>query len=221
MLTLPAVVAETLGTGLIVLVGTGAIAWDALHPGLLGTAGVALIFGLAVMLAITLFARYSGAHCNPVVSLALYWSGHLPKQRLLPYITAQCLGAVGASALLAWQVGRETGLGHTLPSGAPSLAFLLEWGMATMLILLILFAVHRQMRAIQIALMVGALVALEAFLGGPISGASMNPARSLGPALLTWHWPHFWIYLLAPAFGAWTAVWLCRAGQQQCCQTHT
>ena len=212
--------AEFIGTFCLVFVGTGAIIGNDISGGVLGNAGIALAFGLIVTLMIIALGAISGAHINPAVSIALTLSGQLPPTRLAPYIVCQCSGALLASAILLWLLPEHPNLGATLPAAGSVPAFALEILLTTVLIFVILTLIAQPFAQPLIsAMLIGATVGLAAFCGGSISGASMNPARSLGPALLSGHYQTLWIYLTAPILGAMLAITGCRwVHQKPCCQ---
>jgi aquaporin Z len=200
--------AEWLATYFVVAAGTGAIAVENLtHK--LGHGGVAAAFGLVVVVIIYAFGDSSGAHANPAVTIGFWAAGRLPGRLVLPYTAAQSLGALAASASLAQvlPVAIATGLGGThsrLPTGA---TWLLEALLTAGLMLLVLrVAVGAREKGITAGLAVGAMVALEALVAGPLTGASMNPARSLGPAVVSGQLAGLWVYLTAPVAGALVAV---------------
>jgi len=208
---LKACVAEALGTFGLVFLGTGAIVVNTIHAGVLTHVGVALSFGLVVMAMILAFGVVSGSHFNPAVTLALAAGGHVPWGRLGGYIPAQCLGAVAASALLCFLFPGQASYGATRPSGPDAQSWILEALLSAGLMFVILGVVHEvSQRAAIGAIAIGGTIALEALVGGPISGASMNPARSLGPALVAQDTGKLWIYLSAPPAGMLVAVVLGR-----------
>ena len=192
-----ALAAELIGTFALVFFGPGAAVVDA-QTGALGHAGVALVFGLTVMVVIASLAPISGAHINPAATLALTLSGRFPRQRALPYILAQLIGAALSAFTLLILFGLKGNLGVTLPAGSLSQAFVLE---AVMTFFLLLAALRSGLPWV-----VGGVVGLEAMMGGPITGASMNPARSFGPALASGIWTAHWVYWAAPLLGAGLAV---------------
>jgi aquaporin Z len=214
--------AELLGTFALVFAGTGAIVINDLTQGSIGHAGIALTFGLVVMAMIQTFGDISGAHFNPAVSLAFAVAGKLPWARVPGFVGAQCMGAVLASGLLRLLFPSHELLGATLPSGPVSQSFILEVVLTAMLMLTILsVSTGAKEKGITAALAIGAVVALEAMFAGPICGASMNPARSLAPALVSGHLDHLWLYLLAPVIGALLAVPLCVGVREPgCCRGH-
>lgn len=214
--------AELLGTFALVFAGTGAIVINDLTQGSIGHAGIALTFGLVVMAMIQTFGDISGAHFNPAVSLAFAVAGKLPWTRVPGFVGAQCVGALLASGLLRFLFPSHALLGATLPSGPISQSFILEVILTAMLMLTILsVSTGAKEKGITAALAIGAVVALEAMFAGPICGASMNPARSLAPALVSGHLDHLWLYLLAPVIGALLAVPLCVGVREPgCCRGH-
>lgn len=210
---------EFLGTFALVFAGTGAIVIDAASGGAISHVGVALTFGLVVMAMISTFGDVSGAHFNPAVSIAFCAAGRLPARELAPYIAAQCAGAFAASLLLRLLFPESTTLGATLPAGLGSAganlagqSFVLEAVLAAILMLVILaVSSGSKEKGITAGIAIGATVALEAMFAGPISGASMNPARSLAPAVVSGQTKDLWVYLAAPVAGALLAVPLARA----------
>jgi MIP family channel proteins len=203
-----ATLAEAIGTFIMVFTGTGAVMVNQISQGAVTHLGISLVFGAIVAAMIYSFGYISGAHFNPAVTLAFYTSGVLPKSRVLPYILAQCAGAIGASGLLRLSLGPIGNLGGTLPSQNNWLqAFILETVLSFVL-MLVIFGTGLDRRAhIGFAGMaIGLTVGVEAACMGPITGASMNPARSLGPALFSGQWQHHWLYWLAPILGAQLAV---------------
>lgn len=194
--------AEASGAYVLVLAGCGAIVVDQLHPGRITHVGVALCFGLAVGVMIAAFGHISGAHFNPAVTLALAAGRHFPLRQVLPYGLAQSLGAMLAALTLQGLFGSATTLGVTQPFGAVGQTFLLEVVLTAMLVLVIAnVALHPRANPVLAAPAIGGTIALEALFAGPISGASMNPVRSLAPALMSGEWQYLWIYLTAPFMG--------------------
>jgi aquaporin NIP len=196
-------VAESLGTFILVLAGTGAMVVNEVSHGAIGHVGVALTFGLVVLAMIHALGDVTGAHLNPAVTLALFVRRDLPKAHVLPYLSAQCLGAVLASGTLRLLFPQAVDLGATVPSGSAMQSFVLETILTFILMLTILRASTNRNEA---SLAIGAVIGLGALFAGPISGASMNPARSLGPALISGQLTHLWIYLSAPVLGALLAI---------------
>ena len=194
--------AEFVGTFALVFAGCGAIMVDA-QTGALGHVGVAISFGLVIMVMIYAVGHISGAHFNPAVSFAFALSRHFPWPRLLGYWAAQLLGALAAAAILRGSLGNIAHVGATLPSGSQGQSFLWELVM-TFFLMFVIMAVATDTRAVgeAAAIAIGGTVGLDAMFGGPISGASMNPARSVGPAFVSGDLHALWLYILAPLAGA-------------------
>ncbi len=195
--------AEAIGVFVLVFAGCGAIIAEAEHPGTLGNVGVALVFGLVVTAMVYATGHLSGAHLNPAVTLAFALAGHLPRGEVLAYIAAQLAGAVVAAlALAAIWPSQPAALGATLPSISDGGALVYEALMSAFLMFVIM-AVATDARAVgaAAAIAIGATVGLDALFGGPVTGASMNPARSLGPALVGGELGSLWIYLVGPVAG--------------------
>ena len=192
-----AVAAEFLGTFALVFFGCGAIA-NGLPP-----TSVALAFGLVIAVMVYAFGHISGAHFNPAVSIAFAIGRHLPWSRVAAYASAQILGATVAALALRATLGPDADLGVTQPAGSDLQSFAWEV-VLTFFLMLVITAVATDIRAVgqAAALAIGGTVALGALVGGPISGASMNPARSIGPAIVSGDLAHLWIYIAAPILGA-------------------
>jgi MIP family channel proteins len=187
-----------------VFAGCGAIITDATRSGALGTVGIAAVFGLVIMAMIYATGHLSGAHINPAVTLAFTLTRHFHPRDAAVYIGAQFAGATCAAFLLyALWTDRPADLGATVPSVGSGSALLYEIVLTAMLMFVIM-AVATDTRAVgaAAAIAIGGTVALDAIFGGPITGASMNPARSFGPALASGTWTDFWIYVLGPVIGA-------------------
>jgi aquaporin NIP len=200
--TLRALVAEAIGTFALVFAGCGAIMVDAkTHE--LGHVGVAITFGLVIMFGIYAVGHISGAHFNPSVTFAFALSRHFPWTRALGYWGAQLVGALAAAAVLRGSLGNIADVGATLPSGSQGQSFLWEL-VLTFFLMFVIMAVATDTRAVgeAAALAVGGTVLFDAMFGGPISGASMNPARSTGPALVSGNLHALWLYIVAPICGA-------------------
>jgi len=196
--------AEGIGVFALVFAGCGAIVTEATHPGSLGTVGIALVFGLAVMVMIYATGHLSGAHLNPAVTVAFVLTRHFPRAEAAAYVGAQAAGAlVAAVALAAIWPAEPASLGATLPTVGLGSAFVYEV-VLTALLMFVIMAVATDTRAVgaAAAIAIGGTVGLDALFGGPITGASMNPARSLGPALVAGELSDLWLYLLAPLVGA-------------------
>jgi MIP family channel proteins len=206
-------VAEAIGTFGLVFAGCGAIMIDTLSGGQITHVGVGLVFGLIITVMIYAFGHLSGAHFNPAVTLAFVLARHFSIRRLMAYWLAQLLGAVLAASCLRLLFGNVAALGATVPmgSGGAWQSFGLEV-VLTFLLMIVIMAMATDTRAVgqAAALAIGATVALEALFAGPISGASMNPARSLGPALLSWTWTAQWVYIVGPLLGAIAGAYLYR-----------
>jgi MIP family channel proteins len=196
--------AEALGAFALVFAGCGAIVTDAHTHGALGVVGVSLVFGLVILAGIAALGHVSGAHFNPAVTLSFFLTRHLPGRDALAYLVGQLAGATLA-ALLLWAIWptQPADLGATVPSIEASRALIVEAVMSGLLMLVIL-SVATDTRAVgaPAALAIGATIALDALFGGPLTGASMNPARSFAPALVSDQWGDFWVYLAGPLIGA-------------------
>lgn len=210
--------AETLGTFGLVFAGTGAIIIDQVSGGAITHVGVALTFGLIVLAMIYTFGDISGAHLNPAVTLGFWFARRLPGRDVLPYVASQLLGALLASGVLKFLFPANPLLGATLPAGSAAQSFVLELILTFFLMLTILnVSTGAKEKGITAGIAVGSVIALEAMFAGPICGASMNPARSLGPALISGHLEHLWIYLIAPPLGAITARFACHCVREPGC----
>jgi aquaporin Z len=196
-------IAEIIGTFAIVFCGTGAIIINQEYDGIIGHSGIAITFGLIVMSMIYALGELSGAHFNPAVSVAFTLSGKFPLKELLPYVVSQLTGALAASFLLMLLFPMNETLGASLPSGTQSQSFVFEFLLSYLLMLVIMNVAHgSKEQGLFAGLAIGGVVALEAMFAGPVCGASMNPARSFGPAIASGHWESLWIYFLAPISGA-------------------
>ena len=196
-----AYLAEFLGTYLLVFFGPGAAVVDSMYVRL-GDFGIGVVFGLVVWAIIRLLGFSSGAHINPAVTLAFAYSGDLPWNRVLPYMTAQYLGALAASFSHAWMWPEVERYGMTTYEGHWTYGFCLELGLTIVLMGSIYFALHTGARRKWVASIAGTTVGLEAWLAGPYCGASMNPARSLGPAVASEDVSQLWVYIVASSLGA-------------------
>ena len=212
-------IAEAIGTFALVFAGCGAIVVNDLFGAQLGHAGVSMVFGLIVMAMIYSIGNISGAHINPAVTLGFFFAGRIQKEEILPYIVSQLIGAILAAGLLKLLFNSHESLGATLPTGGIVNAFVFEIVLSFFLMFVILNVSTGHMeKGIMAGVAIGGTVALEALMGGPVSGASMNPARSLGPALVSGNLSSLWIYLTAPIIGTWLARPTCRMIQgDECC----
>ena len=214
------VLSEFLGTFALVLAGTGAIVINDVSGGAVTHVGISLTFGLIILSMIYTFGDVSGAHFNPAVTLGFFAARRFPAALLVPYLLSQCLGAVSASLTLHLLFPQHPTLGSTLPAGSPWQSFVLELILAFFLMLVILsVSSGAKEKGITAGIAIGAVIGLEAMFAGPVSGASMNPARSLAPALVSLHLEHLWLYLAAPVAGAALAVLACCGvhGSECCC----
>jgi aquaporin NIP len=202
--------AEFLGTFILVFAGTGAIVINQASGGAIGHAGIALTFGLVVLAMIHTFGDVSGAHLNPAVSIAFSVAGRFPWRELPGYVAAQLTGALAASGLLRLMFPDSPTLGETLPAGAVAQGFAMEFALTAILMLVILsVSTGAKEKGITAGITIGAVIALEAMFAGPVTGASMNPARSMAPALVSGNLEHFWLYPAATILGALAAIPLC------------
>ncbi len=213
--------AEFLGTAALVFAGTGAIIINDLSGGTITHMGVAMTFGLIVLAMIYALGDISGAHLNPAVTIAFWRARRFDGAKVLPYIGSQLAGALCASGLLRGLFPTHATLGATLPAGSAGQSFILEIALTFLLMLVILtVSTGAKEKGITAGIAIGAVIMLEAMFAGPVSGASMNPARSLAPALVSGNLGALWIYLLAPTVGAWLAIGGCRGLQAgECCRT--
>lgn len=195
--------AEFVGTFALVFAGAGAIVIDAKQPGAITHVGIAATFGLVIMVMIYAVGHISGGHFNPGVTLAFAAARHFPLRYVLPYWASQFLAAVVAAAVLRLMFGDVASLGATRPAGSDMQSFWLEI-ILTLGLMFVIVSVATDTRAVgqAAAIAIGATVGLEAMFAGPISGASMNTARSLGPALVAGEFHSLWVYVVAPPLGA-------------------
>jgi aquaporin NIP len=196
--------AEGVAAFALVFAGCGAIVADAAYDGSLGVVGIAIVFGLVIMVMVYAIGHLSGAHINPAVTVAFALTRHFPAREAAAYIAAQVTGAVlGALTLLAVWPSKPASLGATVPSVAVGSAFTYE-AILTALLMFVILAVATDTRAVgaAAAIAIGGTIGLDALFGGPVTGASMNPARSFGPALVAGEWTDFWIYVVGPIAGA-------------------
>ncbi len=204
-------IAEAVGTFFLVFAGTGAIVVNQVFGGAVTHLGIAITFGLVVMSMIYALGDTSGAHLNPAVTTAFWLAGKFPGRDVPGYLLAQCAGALAASGALHLIVPASNTLGATLPSGTWGQSFIMEIILTCMLMLVILqVSSGSKEKGILAGVAIGGVVALEALFAGPICGASMNPARSLAPAIVSGHIESLWIFVTAPVLGAAIAVPLAR-----------
>ena len=210
--------AEGLGTFALVFAGTGAIIINEASQGAITHVGIALTFGLVILAMIYTFGDISGAHFNPAVTVGFWAARRMPGREVAPYVASQCAGAILASGVLRLLFPQSRLLGATMPAG-PELQSLILEALLTFLLMLTILSVSTgaKEKGITAGIAVGAVIALEAMFAGPISGASMNPARSLAPALVSMHPEHLWLYVAGPVLGACLAVPACRCVREEGC----
>jgi aquaporin NIP len=200
-------IAEFIGTFALVFCGTGAVVVNEIIPGSVTHVGIAITFGLIVMAMIYALGEKSGAHLNPAVTIAFSVNGNFPLKETAPYIISQLAGAVAASAVLKLLFPSSVLLGATIPAGSNMQSFILEF-MLTFFLMLVIINVAKgsKEQGLFAGIAIGSVVLLEAMFAGPVSGASMNPARSLGPAIISGEMKQVWIYVIAPILGAITSI---------------
>jgi aquaporin NIP len=210
--------AELLGTFGLVFAGTGAIIIDQVTGGSITHVGVALTFGMIVLAMIYTFGDISGAHLNPAVTIGFWAARRLPGRDVPVYVAGQIIGALLASGVLRVLFPENKLLGATMPAGSDLQSFILEFILTFFLMLTILnVSTGSKEKGITAGIAVGSVIGLEAMFAGPICGASMNPARSLAPALVSGHLEHLWLYLAAPVLGATCAMFACRCVREKGC----
>jgi aquaporin Z len=205
---------EVVGTFALVFAGAGAIVVDAAYGGILGHLGICIVFGLIVMAMVYALGNVSGAHINPAVTLAFAVAGRFEWNMVLPYVVCQLLGAAAAAALLRFLFPDADSLGGTYLA-VPLLQGIVWEVVISFLLMFVIFNVstgHME-KGIMAGVAVGGAVALLALLGGPATGASMNPARSFGPLLVAGHFSDLWVFFTAPVVGMLLAIPVCRAIQ--------
>src|SRR5438552_1162947 len=211
-------VAEAIGTFTLVFAGTGAIVINEVSHGAITHVGIALTFGLVVLAMIYTLGDISGAHLNPAVTIGFWFSRRLPGREVLPYIASQCGGALVASGIMRLLFPENRLLGATQPAGSELQSFILEFLLTALLMFVILgVSTGAREKGITAGIVVGSVIALEAMFAGPACGASMNPARSLAPAIVSGHFGALWIYLVAPAMGACIGVLGCGCVRERGC----
>ncbi|HEY2251234.1 MAG TPA: aquaporin [Planctomycetaceae bacterium] len=212
--------AESFGTFALVFAGTGAIVVNDMTGGTVSHVGVALTFGLIVLSMIYAVGDVSGCHLNPAVTLGFFVARRFEARSVGLYIASQCCGAILASAVLRWMFPTHPTLGATQPAGDPLQSFVLEF-ILTLILMFVILSVSSgsKEKGLLAGVAVGSVIALEALFAGPICGASMNPARSLAPAIVASRPDALWIYLTAPVLGACAGVFVCRCVQAPDCGT--
>jgi aquaporin Z len=202
---------EFIGTFVLLFAGAGAIVVDHASGGAITHAGIALTFGLVILALIYTFGDVSGAHFNPAVTIAFAAAGRFAWRCVPGFVLAQLLGALAGCGLLRLLFPADATLGATLPAGSDAQSFVLEVVLTFFLMLVVLsVSTDAREKGITAGIAVGAVVALEAMFAGPICGASMNPTRSIAPAVVSGHLEHLWLYVAAPLLGALLAVPACR-----------
>jgi len=210
--------AELFGTFSLVFAGTGAVVINDVTGGTVTHVGVALTFGLIVTAMIYTLGNVSGAHLNPAVTFGFWAAGRFSGKKVLPYMTFQCAGALAASGVLRLFFPGHATLGATIPAGPVAQSLGLEIILTFLLMFVIInVSVGARETGVMAGVAIGAVIALEALFAGPVTGASMNPARSLGPAVVSWNLKFLWIYWVAPFLGAYLGVWGCRCVQEKGC----
>ena len=200
-------VAEAIGTFALLFCGTGAIVINQETGGAVSHVGVAITFGFIVMAMIYTLGSVSGAHLNPAVTIAFTLAGRFPAKEVVPYIVSQLAGAMVGSGTLRLLFPTNETLGATLPAGTAMQSFVLEFLLTFFLMLVIInVATGSKEQGMFAGLAIGSTVLLEAMFAGPICGASMNPIRSIAPAIVSGHFEHLWIYIIAPVLGAIVAI---------------
>jgi aquaporin Z len=203
--------AEVLGTFCLVFAGTGAIVVNDVSGGVVTHVGVALTFGLIVMAMIYAIGDVSGAHMNPAVTVGFWFSGRFPGRTVVPYIGSQLIGAFLASGLMRAMFLSHASLGATKPAGPELQSFVMEVVLTAILMFVILaVSSGAKEKGLMAGIAIGGLIGLEALFAGPICGASMNPARSIAPAVVSGNLSGLWIYIAAPLLGSAIGVGCCR-----------
>lgn len=210
--------AELFGTFALVFAGTGAIVINDVTGGTVSHVGIALTFGLIVLAMIYAVGDVSGAHLNPAVTLGFFAARRFPARSVLPYIGSQGVGALLASLALRLLFPAHATLGATLPRGDALQSFVLEIVLTCLLMFVILsVSTGAKEKGITAGIAIGSVIGLEAMFAGPVCGASMNPVRSLAPAVVSLHFESLWVYLTAPIIGACAGVLTCRCVQEPGC----
>ncbi len=213
-------IAEFIGTYALVFFGTGAMVVDSIHSSI-GVVGIAIAFGVVVMAMIYAFGDTSGAHINPAVTIGFVVAGRFEKKEVAPYILFQILGGIAASFTLKLLFPNLALYGNTIPSDGWLQSFILEFLLTLILMLVILKVSSGSIETgTMAAIAIGGIVLIEALVFGPITGASMNPARSIAPALASGNFQEIWLYIVAPILGAIVAVLICPltgSKDSECC----
>ncbi len=209
-------ISELIGTFILVFCGTGAIVINHITNGAVGHLGIAMTFGLVVMAMIYSIGEISGAHINPAVTIAFWIGGRFQRKHLIPYLVFQITGALLASLCLRLIFPESVTLGETLPRDGIIQSFVLEL-ILTFILMYVILHVSTSSKEVgtTAGIAIGGIVGLEAAFAGPICGASMNPARSIGPAVINMNLTHLWAYVAAPICGAISAVVIHKFVQQQ------
>lgn len=212
-------ISEFIGTFVLVFIGCGAIVISHVYPGTITHGGISLAFGFAVMLMIYAVGNVSGAHFNPAVTIGFFLVKKFDKKEILPYIISQTLGGLTAMILIKLLFNPTLVYGVTTPSVAVWQAFVLETVFTFILMVVILnVSTGYKEKGIMAGVAVGATVAVLALVGGPLTGASMNPARSIAPAVVSLNFTALWLYILAPIVGVILASPMCKLMQgENCC----
>ena len=211
--------AEFIGTFILVFAGTAAIVVNDITGGTVSHVGISVVFGLVVTAVIYTFGDISGAHINPAVTIAFWYAKRFSGKLVFPYITSQIGGAILASVMVYVLFNDHDSLGATIPQGSNFQSFVLEIILTFILMLVIInVAIGAKEKGIMAGAAIGGVVCMEALFAGPISGASMNPARSIGPAIVSGQLEHLWLYIIAPVMGACLAILSCACVRSECCQ---
>ncbi|UOY08038.1 aquaporin [Muricauda sp. SCSIO 64092] len=205
----PSLVAEFIGTFLLVFFGTGAIIVDGLYDGMVTHLGVAIVFGLVVLVVIYAIGEISGAHLNPAVTWAFFVAKRIEAPKAVWYTLTQIIAAIAASAILRAMFPETITMGETLPSNGLLPATIMEFILTfTLMFVIINVATGSKEQGLMAGLSIGFTVLICALMGGPVSGASMNPARSIGPALIGGNPTHLWMYVIVPLLGAISSIYV-------------
>lgn len=193
--------AEAFGTMMLIIIGCGAMVLNQTTGGAVGHTAICLIFGATVAILVLSLGHISSCHINPSVSIALWLEKRFEGKKVLPYIAAQIAGAIIGSAILKMIFPSSQTLGATLPEVTTQSAFTIELVISSVLFSTILFITRYTHKVWAIAITIGVVVTIIAYIAGPYTGASMNPARSIGPAIISGNLTYLWLYLLAPTLG--------------------